>query len=175
MPQVVTETTASAVATVMSDTPIDAAVDRSIQAAIGRATRLLRARGERMTEPRRAVLWALGHHRGHLSADQVVTAVADAHPSVHRASVYRTLERLTDLGVVQRVHLGHGTTAYHLVGDPHPHAQCRACGVVLDLPDDLLEDVRRQLDQLHGFALEPTGVALAGICSRCRVADLAAR
>jgi len=52
----------------------------------------LRARGERMTQPRRVVLAVLADHADHLSAEQVVTAVEERDPSVHRSTVYRTLE-----------------------------------------------------------------------------------
>jgi Fur family transcriptional regulator, ferric uptake regulator len=136
--------------------------------AIRTAAALLRDRGERMTGPRRAVLAALAARPEHLTADQVVGAVAAHDPSVHRASVYRTLERLSQLGVVQHVHVGHGTTTYHLAADqPHLHAQCEWCGVVLDLPADLLDDVRDALEASRGFVLAPTHVALSGWCGHC--------
>jgi Fe2+ or Zn2+ uptake regulation protein len=130
---------------------------------------LLRAKGERMTAPRRAVLTALSQSAGHLSMEEVVAAVAEAAPSVHRASVYRTLVALSDLGVVQHVHLGHGATAYHLTGadGPHLHAQCRRCGAIQDLPNDLLSEVARRMGAAHGFELDATHVALSGLCAAC--------
>jgi Fur family ferric uptake transcriptional regulator len=83
--------------------------------------------------------------------------------------VYRTLETLSELGVVQHVHVGHGTTTYHLAGaEPHLHAQCGRCGTVLDLPGRLLDDVAAQLLAEHGFALDPSHVALSGVCARCQ-------
>lgn len=133
----------------------------------------LRARGERMTGPRRAVLTTLARCTGHLSAEDVVTAVADSDPSVHRASVYRTLEALSALGVVQHVHVGHGGTAYHLVVDPGPHlhAHCRICGAVHDLPRGLLNDVAAVLARSHAFVLDAGHVALSGTCADCRPHD----
>jgi Fe2+ or Zn2+ uptake regulation protein len=129
----------------------------------------LRARGERMTGPRRAVLTALARHSGHLGAEEVVEAVADVDGSVHRASVYRTLEALSHLGVVQHLHVGHGGTAYHLVArsGPHLHAQCQACAAVYDLPGNLLDDVAEVLSQRFGFTLDAGHVALSGTCAGC--------
>jgi len=134
---------------------------------------LLRSKGERMTAPRRAVLTALSNATGHLSMEEVVTAVAESAPSVHRASVYRTLVALSDLGVVQHVHLGHGATAYHLTGaeGPHLHAQCRRCGAIQDLPNDLLSEVARRMGAAHGFELDATHVALSGLCAECAAID----
>ena len=145
----------------MSDGPAASAV-------IDRVAALLRARGERMTAPRRAVLTALSTRSAHLSADQVVSAVAHQDPSVHRASVYRALEALSQLGVVQHVHVGHGTTTYHLADEQlHLHAQCERCGAVVDLPPELLGGVAAEVERRHGFLLDPSHVALSGLCAAC--------
>jgi Fe2+ or Zn2+ uptake regulation protein len=115
------------------------------------------------------VLTALARHGGHLSAEDVVEAVAVADLGVHRSSVYRTLEALTGLGVVQHLHVGHGVTAYHLITGPGPHlhAQCRVCGAVQDLPGDLLDDVAAVLVRRHRFVLDAGHVALSGTCAAC--------
>lgn len=140
-----------------------------LDAVIEGAAALLRARGDRMTSPRRAVLTALALRQSHLAPDQVVAAVAEIDPAVHRASVYRALEALSELGVVQHMHLGHGTTAYHLAAEHrHLHAACGRCGAVVDLPGDLLDDVAARLDDGQGFALDPAHVALSGLCAHCR-------
>jgi Fur family transcriptional regulator, ferric uptake regulator len=134
------------------------------------AAALLRSRGDRMTGPRRAVITALAGRReqSHLTPEQVVVAVAQVDPTVHRASVYRALEVLSSLGVVQHVHLGHGTTAYHLAAPhEHLHAHCVRCDRVIDLPATLLDDVARQVADDHGFVLDPSHVALSGMCARC--------
>lgn len=139
-----------------------------VTAAVERVAMLLRARGDRMTAPRRAVLTVLATQEEHLTADQVVSAVSARDPAVHRASVYRTLDTLTALGVVQHVHVGHGTTTYQLaVGEPHLHAQCQQCGTVLDLPATLLDGVAARLLDDHGFTLDGAHVALSGRCAQC--------
>ncbi|WP_380165036.1 Fur family transcriptional regulator [Jannaschia sp. R86511] len=132
--------------------------------------RLLHARGERMTAPRRAVIRVLAAESGHAGAEDVVRAVAGLDAAVHRASVYRTLEALSDLGVVQHVHVGHGATAYHLLrsGPPHLHASCRRCGAVRDLPAALLDGVAARVHDEADFDLDATHVALSGTCGDCR-------
>lgn len=129
----------------------------------------LRADGERMTRPRRAVLTALAAQHTHVTVDALVEAVAAVDARVHRASVYRTLDTLTALGVVQHIHLGHGPTAYHLVGagGEHLHAQCRSCGAIVDLPPELLDDVTARVRDRTGFVLDATHVAMSGQCAAC--------
>ncbi len=134
------------------------------------ARRLLRSRGQRVTRPRVAVVEALTRLAGHPSAEQVASEVATAAPGVHRATVYRTLEKLADLGVVTHVHMSHGTTAYHLSdtgSEPHLHVRCRECGRVLDLPPDLLDDARDRVAAEVGFELDTGHVALSGRCADC--------
>lgn len=138
---------------------------------VARAGELLRERGERMSEPRRAILETLHGREDHLPAEQILAEVTASYPSVHRATVYRALDALAELGVVQHVHVGHGATTYHLAGrDRHLHAQCRACGAVLDLPRSLLDDAASQIFTGSGFLLDPDHTALSGICSACRSA-----
>jgi Fur family transcriptional regulator, ferric uptake regulator len=132
------------------------------------AVAALRDGRERVTEPRRAVLQALADLPDHPTAEQVVTAVEARSPGVHRATVYRTLDTLTALGIVTHVHVGHGGTAYHLADRRHLHAQCRDCGAVVDVPDDVLDQVRAVLHDVAGFDLDPSHVALSGRCADCR-------
>lgn len=132
---------------------------------------LLRATGHRMTVARRAVIEALASHAGHPGAEELCVGVEARVPGVHRATVYRTLETLAKLGVVRRVRMGHGTAAYHLTaaapGPEHLHAQCRACGAVVDLPGGLLDVLRTHVLDRHGFVLELRHMALSGTCVHC--------
>lgn len=141
----------------------DASQDQGL---LERAGDLLRARGERMTAPRRAVLLALARRSGHVTAEQVVADLA-AGGGAHRSSVYRTLEALHHAGVVQHVHLAHGGTVYHPVGTTHPHGQCARCGAVVDLPVALAGEVDALVLERSGFALDVAHVALPGTCAAC--------
>ena len=147
--------------------PGPAAAGGSVQ----HAEATLRAQGQRVTEGRRAVIRALDHLGGHPTASEVEAAVTELSPGIHRATVYRTLETLAALDVVSHVHMSHGT-AYHLAGRTparaHLHARCRVCGTVVDLPPDLLDGVTDHVDALADFELDPSHVALSGLCTGCR-------
>jgi Fur family ferric uptake transcriptional regulator len=145
---------------------------------VAEATELLRHAGQRVTKPRVAVLARVIAARGdHLSADVLHEQVADHDPPIHRATVYRTLEGLTEAGVLRHVHLDRGLTAYHLVDPPrlssrhhaeqHLHAQCSQCGKVTDLPADVLGDTAQRIRRASGFRLDASHVALSGMCKEC--------
>ncbi|HVS69514.1 MAG TPA: Fur family transcriptional regulator, partial [Mycobacteriales bacterium] len=121
-----------------------------------RAEALLRDVGQRVTKPRVAVLaCVLAAGGDHLSAEEVLSKVAERSAGVHRATVYRTLDGLADVGVLRHVHLDRGLTAYHVV-EPTPrhehlHAQCTSCGRVVDLPPDVLGDTAARVRRASGF------------------------
>jgi Fe2+ or Zn2+ uptake regulation protein len=127
----------------------------------------LRDRGERMTIARRALLEVLADARSHLTADEILAEVQRQHPEVHRATVYRTLETLDRLGIVEHTHLGHGAAAYHLADDVHQHLVCEVCGAVVEVPATLFKDVEQRLQRDYGFVMRPFHFAIVGRCENC--------
>ncbi|MFV0524115.1 MAG: Fur family transcriptional regulator [Acidimicrobiales bacterium] len=130
----------------------------------------LRALGQRWTPARAAVLDVIGSTDAHLSADQISHAVSEHLPDVHRATVFRVLDRMVELGVIAHVHLPHGATTYHLRthNDPmHLHVRCRTCERVFDVDPDVLDDAARDLADSIGFQLDADHVALSGRCQDC--------
>lgn len=145
-------------------------MSRTAEDVLDHASRVLREGGGRMTQPRRAVILALADGDDHVTAEELAVRVQAAAPGVNRSSVYRTLDALSQAGLVRHVHVNQGGTAYHLAGAAasfHLHAQCQACGLVLDLPGDLLAQARKTLLRTSGFVLDPGHVALSGTCRSC--------
>lgn len=140
-----------------------------------RAATALRAAGLRATAPRLAVLQVLlDAGVEHLSADEVLDRVAATEASVHRATVYRTLEQLSGDGLLAHVHLDRGVAAYHLTAagrGTHLHAQCSECGAVVDLPPDALGRSAQRVRAATGFELDLGHVALSGRCAACAAAS----
>lgn len=130
----------------------------------------LRELGQRVTPARRAVLEVVARSDTHISADEIASEVAKRAPDIHRATVFRTLERLVDLGLVAHVHLPHGATTFH-VREPgtrmHLHVRCRGCGRVFDTDPALLDDVASELAASTGFVLAVDHTALSGECAGC--------
>jgi Fur family ferric uptake transcriptional regulator len=153
----------------------------------------LRELGERITPARQAVLRVIDNADRadeHLSAEHIGERVATLEPSVHRATVYRTLTALTGAGVLTHVHLGGTGTVYHLatpaseaalgpspaaygreVSEPHAHGhthvQCVVCGRVQDAPPGVLDEAARELRADLGFELDTSHAALLGRCADC--------
>lgn len=128
---------------------------------------LLRARGGRVTTSRRAILETFLGIGGHVTAEVLTARVQDSQPDVHESTVYRFLDELERLGVVDHVHLGHGPAVYHLASDAHHHLVCDRCGAVEEVPEALFADLRARLSDDYGFSLEPRHFAVTGRCKAC--------
>jgi Fe2+ or Zn2+ uptake regulation protein len=128
---------------------------------------LLRARGGRITTSRRAILEAFLGVGGHVTAEALTARVQVGQPDVHESTVYRFLDELERLGVVDHVHLGHGPAVYHLASDAHHHLVCDGCGTVTEVPDEVFADLRARLEAEFGFALQPRHFAVTGHCRSC--------
>jgi Fur family ferric uptake transcriptional regulator len=128
----------------------------------------IRAHGGRVTPARRAVLAAIldaGEH--HFTAADVLAAVDKTHPQPDRATVYRTLELLTAIGILKPLQLNGEAIVFHRTDHRHGHVVCRVCGVITEVPEPALTDFARTLrDQTH-FTIDADCVAVSGTCERC--------
>ena len=128
----------------------------------------LRRDGGRVTASRRAVIDAmLGSPSHHMTASDVVDAVRADHPDFHESTVYRTLERLAELGVIARIQIGPGPAVFHLSVAQHHHLVCDRCSRVAEAPSGLLDAVAARLRREHGFVLDPGATPLHGLCASC--------
>jgi Fur family ferric uptake transcriptional regulator len=139
----------------------------------------LRATGARVTPARRLVLAELaraegqhtpdeGHAHEHPSAEQLAGRIRRDHPDVHLSTVYRTLERLEELGLVIEAGHDQGATTYHLAHAHHHHAVCEQCGTVIDLPATVLAPLSRHLAREFDFAANLRHLTITGRCAACR-------
>lgn len=131
--------------------------------------RTLKEHGLRMTPQRQLILSAIAGMRGHISADVVHQQVVRRFPSVNISTVYRTLERLQDLGLVTHTHFDDGVAQYHLVSEgAHQHLVCRLCGLERELDLDVLEPLADQLRVAYDFEPDLAHFAIVGFCAACR-------
>lgn len=135
------------------------------------ATQLLRNAGQRATPQRITVLESLVEAEEHLTADQVFSQVSDRLPAMTLSTVYRTLERLRDIGLVTETDLGEGVRHFELLdSEPHHHLICQRCGHMFDLADSAVETLREQIVRDYGFTPRIDHLAVFGLCAHCRAA-----
>jgi Fur family ferric uptake transcriptional regulator len=127
----------------------------------------LRARGYRLTPQRQLVLEAVGK-LGHGTPEEIAADVRATATAVNISTVYRTLELLEELGLVQHTHLGHGAPTYSIPSDDdHVHLVCRDCGGVDEVESSVVEEVVRRLSAERGFTVDVGHFAVFGRCRAC--------
>lgn len=127
----------------------------------------LEARGYRVTPSRRAVIAAALAQKDHFTVDDLLTRCRGA----GRATVFRTVRLLTELGVICRVLLEDGSLHYRVSQrGHHHHLVCTSCGRVEDLDQCAIDDVMRELSEATGYEVERHWLELYGRCAECRAA-----
>jgi Fe2+ or Zn2+ uptake regulation protein len=124
--------------------------------------------GGRRTASRQAIVEVLAGAGSHFTAEEVATQVQARFPSVNLSTVYRTLDALTEAGVIDHVHFGHGRAVYHLADESHQHLFCERCQRVEELPADKLAPFVEMLGRDYGFELDRRHFAIVGRCRSCR-------
>lgn len=126
---------------------------------------ILKTAGQSVTKPRQAVFETLSRTDEPLKNGEI----AKRTPQVDRASVYRTLELFTKLGITTTTI--RGWTPFTELAEPfkphHHHMICERCGSVEEIASDTLEDVLTLMANRHKFTLKRHTVELSGLCARC--------
>ncbi len=131
----------------------------------------LRAHGLRMTRQRQVIADVLQKAGEHLDAAEVWRRARQQLPGLHLATVYRSLESLKKLGIIDELDLMHyrGTGHYYeaRTNKDHIHFTCQRCGGVLEIQTSLFEKLKAQIEGRHGLAIRVARLELGGVCGSC--------
>ena len=116
---------------------------------------------------RRVIFTALLERDDHPTVDQVFAHVQDLIPGVSRTTVYRTLETLTNLGVVRRTNHFAASARFDGNMEQHHHLVCKACGKVVDFKDTNLKIQNLPGVRQDGFTLLDYSIYFEGHCAAC--------
>ncbi|MCI1903705.1 Fur family transcriptional regulator [Enterococcus hirae] len=129
--------------------------------------------GYKLTPQREAtVLVLLQDQKTHMSAEEVYMKVKEKSSDIGLATVYRTLEILTDLKIVDKVTFTDGLARYDLRKEGakhfHHHLLCIECGKIEEVEDDLLSGVEKIVEEKYHFLVKDHRLTFHGICSSCQ-------
>jgi len=125
--------------------------------------------GYRLTPQRMMVVDALHDADKHVSADEIYDRVKAKYPYANISTVYRTLELLKELGLVNEIALGDGCVRFHpSERGHHHHLVCQKCHNIIDLPESVLVPLADTLSEKHKFRADLKHTAVFGLCSQCQ-------
>ncbi len=140
---------------------------------IDRIKKQLHSASYKLTPQREATVRVLlENEEDHLSAEDVYLLVKEKAPEIGLATVYRTLELLTELKVVDKINFGDGVSRYDLRKEGaehfHHHLVCMECGSVTEIVEDLLGDVEEIVERDWKFKIKDHRLTFHGICASCQ-------
>lgn len=127
--------------------------------------------GYRLTAPRRAVVELISRREGHFTAADLIADARDQRRGVGRATIFRALDLLTELQLLERIDLPTGDHAY-VACEPahHHHVVCSRCGRTSEVEDCGMAAVVAEVGRRTGYAVDFHRLELFGICPSCQVA-----
>jgi len=129
----------------------------------------LQENGYRLTGARRAVVELIASAQRALSPLEVYDLARAQHPGLGLVSVYRTLEKLEELHLIQRVHQPQGCQAFIAASRGHEHLLlCQRCGSVTFFEGDDLEPLIQSLARKTGYRIQDHWLQLFGLCRACK-------
>ncbi len=129
----------------------------------------LHEHGYRLTEARKAVVEIVAESLRALTPLEVFDMARAAYPALGLVSVYRTLEKLEELYLIQRVHQPQGCQAFISASQGHQHLLlCQQCGEVSYFEGDNLESLMLGISSQTGYKIREHWLQLFGLCKNCQ-------
>lgn len=132
----------------------------------------LQTNGYRLTAPRRAVVEIVALSQRVLSPAEVFKQARKKYAAIGLVTVYRTLEKLEELGLIQRVHQPGGCHTFIAVAEGHQHLLiCQRCGLAEYFSGDNLDGLMNSIGRNSGYAIKEHWLQLFGLCGECKGGD----
>ncbi|MEG0285099.1 MULTISPECIES: Fur family transcriptional regulator [Vagococcus] len=118
------------------------------------------------------VLVLLENEKDHLSAEEIYMLAKLKSPEIGLATVYRTLEMLTELKVLDKISFTDGLARYDMRKEGakhfHHHLLCLECGDIEEIEDDLLLEVEKVVEERFKFQVSDHRLTFHGVCQKCQ-------
>jgi Fe2+ or Zn2+ uptake regulation protein len=125
--------------------------------------------GYRITEARRAVVDTMATTNRALSPVEVFDLARATYPALGLVTVYRTLEKLEELHLIQRVHQPQGCQAFIAASQAHQHLLlCQKCGQVKFFEGDDLDALIAAIAKKTGYQIREHWLQFFGLCQKCK-------
>jgi Fur family transcriptional regulator, ferric uptake regulator len=135
-----------------------------------------RPRPQRYTGQQRDMVRYIFSQHNHFDADQLIDDMKRAGFRLSRATVYRTLGKLVDAGLLRRLEVGPRMYYEHDYGYPqHEHLYCQQCHKMIEFQYPAIDTILRDVCRQHGFHSNGHSFLIRGICADCNRARVMKR
>jgi len=139
----------------------------------------MRGHASRWTAPREAIIDLLSRTSRHMSAKEIYAALYKAYPGIGLTTVYRTLDLLSRMGLINKISIGDGQGRFEFNQKDkkehhHHHLICTGCGRIIDYRDfldeelELVRKTERSLAKKYDFHITDHNIEFYGLCEKCQ-------
>ena len=123
---------------------------------------------KRKTIQRSLVLEAVNKLHNHATADEIYDAVIIEHPNISKATVYRNLNTLSEMGEIRKLEIPGGADRYDHCTHNHCHIKCDKCGRLFDVDMDYISGLENNIRDTRGFDFTGYDIIFRGTCPDCK-------
>ncbi|UCB42160.1 MAG: transcriptional repressor [Dehalococcoidales bacterium] len=134
-----------------------------------RSRRDLTTTGLRATSQRAIILDIIRKSESHLDVDEIYRRARKREPRISLSTVYRSLHRFKEMGLVEEHHFGEHHHHYEVKPtSAHHHLMCLSCGRVIEFDYDLSRQIMENVPETREFEITETELRMTGYCHKCR-------
>ena len=132
----------------------------------------------RWTVPREAIIDLLSRTSKHISAKEIYAALYKLYPGIGLTTVYRTLDLLGRMRLINKFSVGDGQNRYEFKSgkkkEHHHHLVCTKCAKIIDYSDFVDEELKlvKKTEQIlakkYNFAIKDHNIEFLGLCEKCK-------
>lgn len=123
---------------------------------------------QRFTGQQKELVEYIFARHDHFDTDQLLAELKEADLGISRATVYRTLSKLVDAGMLRRLEVGTRVFFEHDYGYPaHDHLVCESCGKMIEFQHPSIESIIQDMGERHGFQVAGHSFLIRGTCQEC--------
>ena len=123
------------------------------------------------TIQRSLVLDVVNRLKSHATADEVYAEVAATHPNISKATVYRNLNLLSEMGMIRKLEIPGGADRFDHICKEHCHVKCEKCGRVFDIEIPYIDGLDNRVENRNGFEITGYDILFRGLCPGCRASS----
>ncbi|CDF57778.1 Fur family transcriptional regulator [Thermobrachium celere] len=131
-------------------------------------TALFKEKNLKLTPQRYAIYKYLKSTKSHPSAEMIYEALKPDFPTMSLATVYKTVNTLIELGLVQELNVGEDNFRFDANVENHPHIVCTKCGRVDDIEDAVFEHLNKEVENYTSYKVSTHKLYFYGVCPKCQ-------
>jgi Fur family ferric uptake transcriptional regulator len=126
----------------------------------------------KLTSQRKTVIDIILNNEGkHFNSEEIYDEIRKSDDNMGLATIYRTLKLFVELDILTELNFGDGSIRYDIKclndGHNHHHLLCTKCGKIIEVRNDSLENLEREIEEVYGFKVENHKCKFIGICKEC--------